>query len=92
MITTDSTQATRRATRLALAGLVWAALIAGRLIQLQVVKHAEYRKLSDSQVIRQVELRAPRGSFYPAHLRPREQDSATPPLVRCQSSVSTPLL
>ena len=73
MITTD-TQATRRANRLALVGLVWAAVIGGRLIQLQVVKYEEYRKLSDSQVIRQVELRAPRGGFYDRNGRPLAMD------------------
>ena len=74
MITTDATQATRRATWLALAGLVWAAVIGGRLIQLQVVDHEEYRKKSDAQVIRQVELRAPRGGFYDRNGRPLAMD------------------
>ena len=74
MITTDATQATRRATWLALAGLVWAAVIGGRLIQLQVVDHEEYRKKSDDQVMRQVELRAPRGGFYDRNGRPLAMD------------------
>lgn len=74
MITTDATQATRRATWLALAGLVWAAAIGGRLIQLQVVDHQEYRKKSDDQVIRQVELRAQRGGFYDRNGRPLALD------------------
>ena len=74
MITTDATQAKRRATWLASAGLLWAALIGGRLIQLQVVEHQKYRKESDDQVIRQVELRAQRGAFYDRNGRPLALD------------------
>jgi cell division protein FtsI (penicillin-binding protein 3) len=74
MITTDATQATRRATWLALAGFVWAVSIGGRLIQLQVVDHQKYRKESDDQVIRQVELRAQRGGFYDRNGRPLALD------------------
>jgi cell division protein FtsI/penicillin-binding protein 2 len=70
MTTTDANQPTRRATWLGLAGFAWSVAIGGRLIQLQVFEHKKYRKASDDQVIRQVEIRAPRGGFYDRNGRP----------------------
>lgn len=42
---------------------LWALVIIGRLIQLQVVDHDEYRRLALQQQERNVEIRAPRGAI-----------------------------
>lgn len=42
---------------------MWAALIAARLIQLQVVQHGDYKRLALQQQQRVVEVRAPRGAI-----------------------------
>ena len=42
---------------------IWALVILGRLIQLQVVDHHEYRRLALQQQERNVETRAPRGAI-----------------------------
>jgi cell division protein FtsI (penicillin-binding protein 3) len=46
---------------LARLAFVWALLIVGRLIQLQIVQHGEYRRLALQQQEKIVELQAPRG-------------------------------
>src|SRR6202049_613880 len=55
-----NTLAIRRVHLLARLAFVWVALIAGRLIQLQIVQHAEYRKLGQQQQEKTWELQAPR--------------------------------
>ena len=57
------TLATRRVYVLARLAFVWAALIAARLIQLQVVQHGEYQKLAQQQQQKLVEIQAPRGEI-----------------------------
>jgi cell division protein FtsI (penicillin-binding protein 3) len=74
MITKDRTQARRRANRLALVALLWAAVIAVRLIELQVVQFSDYRAKSDGQVLRVVEVPAPRGGIYDRNNRPLALD------------------
>jgi cell division protein FtsI (penicillin-binding protein 3) len=54
-------QATRRATLLAALFALWMALIAGRLVDLQVFRHHAYRKQSETQTNRLVTIPAPRG-------------------------------
>ena len=56
-----NTQATRRVHLLVRLAFVWAALIVGRLIQLQVVQHDEYKKLAAQQQEKRLEIQAPRG-------------------------------
>ncbi len=46
---------------LARLAFVWALLIVGRLIQLQIVQHGEYQRLAHQQQEKIVELQAPRG-------------------------------
>jgi cell division protein FtsI (penicillin-binding protein 3) len=58
-----NTLAIRRVHLLARLAFVWVALIAGRLIQLQIVQHAEYRKLAQQQQEKTLELQAPRGTI-----------------------------
>lgn len=60
----EDTKATGRAKWLACLALLWAVLIAGRLIYLQVFRHQAYRQLSDRQTSMPVEIRAPRGSIF----------------------------
>ncbi|HEV7671667.1 MAG TPA: penicillin-binding protein 2 [Thermoanaerobaculia bacterium] len=50
-------------------GLVWVALIAGRLYYLQVIRHAHYAKRAGNQQQRVVELDPPRGTIYDARGR-----------------------
>jgi len=54
-------QGTRRVYLLAKLGLLWAVLIAARLLQLQIVQHAKYQALARDQQEKTVEVRAPRG-------------------------------
>src|SRR5271170_8135713 len=56
-------QGTRRVHLLARLGLIWAALIAARLLQLQIVQHPKYRALARDQQEKTVEVRAPRGAI-----------------------------
>lgn len=58
-----SVLATRRLHLLARFGFVWAVLIVCRLIQLQVVQHAEFRRAALQQQQRVIELPAPRGNI-----------------------------
>ena len=44
--------------------LVWGVVLVLRLIDLQIVSHDKYRRLADSQQIRNVEVQAPRGGIY----------------------------
>lgn len=53
--------ATRRVYMLARLAFVWALLIAGRLIQLQIVQHGEYQRLAQQQQEKIVGLQAARG-------------------------------
>ena len=53
--------ATRRVHMLARLAFVWALLIVGRLIQLQIVQHGEYQRLAQQQQEKTVELQAARG-------------------------------
>lgn len=50
--------------------LVWAAAILGRLIDLQIFSHRELRRLADSQQMRNLEVRAPRGAIFDRNGRP----------------------
>jgi cell division protein FtsI (penicillin-binding protein 3) len=61
------TLATKRVHMLARLAFVWAALIACRLIQLQIVQHGEFKKLAQQQQQRVVEVRAPRGMILDRH-------------------------
>jgi cell division protein FtsI (penicillin-binding protein 3) len=58
-----NTLATRRVHLLARLAFVWAALIVARLIQLQIVQHAEYKKIAQQQQEKTLELQAPRGTI-----------------------------
>jgi len=44
--------------------LFWGFIIVLRLIDLQIVSHDRYRKLADSQQVRNVEVKAPRGTIF----------------------------
>src|ERR1700682_4446569 len=57
------TLATRRVYMLARLTFVWAVLIVGRLVWLQVVHHGEYQRLAQQQQEKIVELQAPRGAI-----------------------------
>ena len=61
------TLATKRVYMLARLAFIWAALIACRLIQLQIVQHSEYKRLAERQQERVVEVRAPRGMILDRH-------------------------
>ncbi len=61
------TLATKRVYILARLAFLWAALIAGRLIQLQVIQHNEYKNLAQRQQERVIEVRAPRGMILDRH-------------------------
>lgn len=52
---------------LKIAVLVWAAVLAGRLVQLQVYKGGQYREQSRRQAERRVKLPAQRGAIYDRH-------------------------
>jgi cell division protein FtsI (penicillin-binding protein 3) len=56
-----NTLATRRVHLLARLAFVWVALIVMRLVQLQMVQHAEYKKFAAHQQESTLELQAPRG-------------------------------
>jgi cell division protein FtsI (penicillin-binding protein 3) len=55
--------ATRRVYMLVRVAFVWAALIAARLIQLQVVQHSQYAQLARDQQQKLEEIKAPRGAI-----------------------------
>jgi cell division protein FtsI (penicillin-binding protein 3) len=55
--------ATRRVHMLVRVAFVWAALIAARLIQLQVVQHSRYAELARDQQQKLEEIKAPRGAI-----------------------------
>ncbi len=55
---------------LAAAGLVWALAILFRLVQLQVVSHAEYKRFAEQQQLRTVPVDAPRGAILDRSGRP----------------------
>src|ERR1700728_1192186 len=55
--------ATRRVHMLVRVAFVWAALIAARLIQLQVVQHSQYAQLAHGQQQKLEEIKAPRGAI-----------------------------
>src|SRR5208337_2618890 len=55
--------ATRRVHVLVRVAFVWAALIAARLIQLQVVQHHQYAELARDQQQKVEEIKAPRGAI-----------------------------
>jgi cell division protein FtsI (penicillin-binding protein 3) len=55
--------ATRRVHMLVRVAFVWAALIAARLIQLQVVQHSQYAQLARDQQQKLEEIKAPRGAI-----------------------------
>src|SRR5580704_4547766 len=55
--------ATRRVHVLVRVAFVWAALIAARLIQLQVVQHHQYADMAREQQQKVQEIKAPRGSI-----------------------------
>jgi cell division protein FtsI (penicillin-binding protein 3) len=58
-----NTLATRRVHLLARLAFVWVALIAARLVQLQIIQHNEYKKLAAQQQEKTLELQAPRGTI-----------------------------
>src|ERR1700683_3269546 len=55
--------ATRRVYMLVRVAFVWAALIAARLIQLQVVQHSQFAQLARDQQQKLEEIKAPRGAI-----------------------------
>jgi cell division protein FtsI (penicillin-binding protein 3) len=55
--------ATRRVHMLVRVAFVWAALIAARLIQLQVVQHSQYAQLARDQQQKLEQIKAPRGAI-----------------------------
>jgi cell division protein FtsI (penicillin-binding protein 3) len=55
--------ATRRVHMLVRVAFVWAALIAARLVQLQVVQHSQYAQLAHGQQQKLEEIKAPRGAI-----------------------------
>ncbi len=59
-----------RATALAVVLAAWFAVIAGRLLQLQVFQHSHYRGLSDRRTTGVVEIRARRGTIFDRAGRP----------------------
>jgi len=61
------TLATKRVHLLARLAFLWAALIACRLIQLQIIQHGEYKKLAQRQQERVIQVRAPRGMILDRH-------------------------
>lgn len=63
-------QSLRRLTWLAAGALLWAALILGKLIWLQIISHNEYVRLARQQQERVVEIPAPRGSIFDRNGRP----------------------
>ena len=63
-------QSLRRLTWLAAGALLWAALILGKLIWLQIISHSEYVRLARQQQERVVEIPAPRGSIFDRNGRP----------------------
>ncbi len=44
--------------------LIWAAIIAGRLIQLQVFQHSELRRQAETQQMQKMDVKAPRGAIF----------------------------
>ena len=48
-------------------GFVWAALIAARLVQLQIVNHDKFAAAAATQQTREVEVKLPRGMILDAH-------------------------
>src|SRR5579863_3290194 len=58
-----NTLSTRRVHLLARLAFVWVALIAARLVQLQIIQHNEYKKLAAQQQEKTLELQAPRGTI-----------------------------
>jgi cell division protein FtsI (penicillin-binding protein 3) len=61
MLETESIPRLRWLTRLM---LLWAAVIVGRLVFLQVLAHDEYKRLAQLQHEKQVEIPAPRGTIF----------------------------
>src|SRR3984885_1496392 len=55
--------ATRRVHMLVRVAFVWAALIAVRLIQLQVIEHPQFAQMAIDQKQRMEEIKAPRGAI-----------------------------
>ena len=51
-------------------GFVWAALIAARLVQLQIVNHDKFAAAAATQQTREVEVKLPRGMILDAHGAP----------------------
>lgn len=62
--------ASRRVRWLARFAFCWAAIIASRLIYLQVIAHAEYRDMAISQQQRLREMQTPRGTIFDRNGRP----------------------
>jgi cell division protein FtsI (penicillin-binding protein 3) len=58
-----NTLATRRVHLLARLAFVWVALIAARLVQLQIIQHNEFKKLAAQQQEKTLELQPPRGTI-----------------------------
>jgi cell division protein FtsI (penicillin-binding protein 3) len=63
-------QSLRRLTWLAAGALLWAVLILGKLIWLQIFSHEDYKRLARQQQERVVEIPAPRGSIFDRNGRP----------------------
>jgi cell division protein FtsI (penicillin-binding protein 3) len=62
----DSARRVRWLVRIA---MVWAAILLGRLVQVQILEHDEYSRKAAKQQTRLVEVPAPRGGIYDRHGR-----------------------
>ncbi len=60
----------RRLTVLAVLFLIWGAAISAKLISLQVIHHAEYRRMADSRQEMDLEIPGPRGTIYDRYGHP----------------------
>jgi len=60
----SSDRAANRLNLLVWIALIWAVAILGRLLDLQILSHAELRRQADIQHLRNLEVRAPRGTIF----------------------------
>ena len=70
MVPHSQIQATRRLRLLARLAVLWALVIFGRLVWLQVYRHSEYARQSVRQVLETAEIPAARGNIYDRHGQP----------------------
>jgi cell division protein FtsI (penicillin-binding protein 3) len=69
---------TRRLRLLARIGLLWALLVTGRLVQLQVMQRDQYQKLAEAQQNKEIEIDGPRGLILDREGRPLAINIPTP--------------